>query len=449
MKSSESLRLEPAVRASGTVVLPGSKSISNRALLLAALAEGATELEGLLDSDDTRVMLAALRTLGLSIEQAAPGRVRIEGAAAWPQGQADLFLGNAGTAFRPLTAVLAVMGGDYRLSGVPRMHERPIGDLVEALQGLGCDVRHEAQAGYPPLRIGQGALDVRRPVRVRGSVSSQFLTALLMAAPIAARRARHDIVIELDGPLISRPYILITLNLMERFGVRVLREGWERFTIPAGARYRSPGRYRVEGDASSASYFLGLGAIAGGPIRIEGVGGESIQGDIAFAEVVEALGARVRREPHALVVEGKRVAAGARLRAFDLDFNLIPDAAMTAAVLALYADGPCRLRNIASWRVKETDRIAAMHAELTRLGAQVESDDDSLTVHPLQAGQWRAAEIRTYDDHRMAMCFSLAVFGPVPVTILDPACVGKTYPDYFRDFRRLLQDAPADGARRA
>jgi 3-phosphoshikimate 1-carboxyvinyltransferase len=433
-----SLRLEPAAHARGTVTLPGSKSISNRALLLAALAEGDTELDGLLDSDDTRVMRAALRTLGLDLRQAEADRVGLSGTADWPGKQADLFLGNAGTAFRPLTAALAVMGGDYRLSGVPRMHERPIGDLVDALRGLGCEIVYEGQDGYPPLRIGRGNLDARRPVRVRGAVSSQFLTALLMAAPVAARRAGHDVVIELDGPLISRPYILITLNLMERFGVRVRREGWERFIIPADARYRAPGRYRVEGDASSASYFLGLGAIAGGPIRIEGVGGDSIQGDVAFAEVVESMGARVEREADALVVRGRAVAKGERLKAFDRDFNLIPDAAMTAAVLALYADGPCRLRNIASWRVKETDRIDAMHAELARLGARVESDADSLTVHPLPAGDWRAAEIRTYDDHRMAMCFSLAAFGPVPVTILDPGCVSKTYPDYFTDFRRLL-----------
>ncbi len=442
-----SLRLEPAAHARGTVTLPGSKSISNRALLLAALSEGTTELDGLLDSDDTRVMRAALQALGLDLREAGAGGVSLDGAADWPQKRADLFLGNAGTAFRPLTAVLAMMGGDYRLSGVPRMHERPIGDLVDALRGLGCEIEYEGQDGYPPLRIGGGCLEVRRPIRVRGSVSSQFLTALLMAAPIAARRAGRDVVIELDGPLISRPYILITLNLMERFGVRVRREGWERFTIPADARYRAPGRYRVEGDASSASYFLGLGAIAGGPVRIEGVGGDSIQGDVAFAEVVEAMGARIEREADALVVRGRVVAEGERLRAFDRDFNLIPDAAMTAAVLALYADGPCRLRNIASWRVKETDRIDAMHAELVRLGARVESDADSLTVHPLPADGWRAAEIHTYDDHRMAMCFSLAAFGPVPVTILDPGCVSKTYPDYFKDFRRLL--GAAQGARPA
>ena len=437
--SATSLELAPAVHAAGTVTLPGSKSISNRALLLAALAEGRTELTGLLDSDDTRVMIAALRALGVPLEQSEPHRVRLSGSLRWPQTRAELFLGNAGTAFRPLTAALAVMGGDYRLSGVPRMHERPIGDLVDALRSLGCGIAYEGHEGFPPLHLTTGELAGGRVVRVRGSVSSQFLTALLMAAPLAAARTGRDVVIELDGPLISKPYIGITLALMARFGVAVRHDGWERFTVAADSRYRGPGLFPVEGDASSASYFLGLGAIAGGPVRIQGVGGDSIQGDIAFADVVQAMGARVVREPQALVVEGPCVARGERLRAFNQDFNLIPDAAMTAAVLALYADGPCRLRNIASWRVKETDRIAAMQAELGRLGARVEATDDSLTVHPVQDGHWRAAEIRTYDDHRMAMCFSLAAFGPVAVTILDPGCVSKTYPDYFADFQRLLQ----------
>ena len=436
--SPTSLKLAPAVHASGTVALPGSKSISNRALLLAALADGQTELTGLLDSDDTRVMIAALRTLGVPLEQPGSSRVLLSGSSRWPQKRADLFLGNAGTAFRPLTAALALMGGDYRLSGVPRMHERPIGDLVDALRALGCRVHYEGREGYPPLRLAPGSPADDRPIRVRGSVSSQFLTALLLTAPLAAERGGRDIVIELDGPLISKPYIGITLALMARFGVAVQRDGWERFTVSADAHYRSPGLFPIEGDASSASYFLGLGAIAGGPVRIQGVGGDSVQGDIAFADVVQAMGADVMRESQALVVRGPSVAQGARLRAFDRDFNLIPDAAMTAAVLALYADGPCRLRNIASWRGKETDRIAAMQSELGRLGARVEATDDSLTVHPIQDGQWRAAEIRTYDDHRMAMCFSLAAFGPVPVTILDPGCVSKTYPDYFADFQRLV-----------
>lgn len=433
------LTLPPAVHARGVIALPGSKSISNRALLLAALSQGETELTGVLDSDDTRVMIAALRELGVALRAGETGAWHVAGMTAWPTRQADLFLGNAGTAFRSLTAALSLMDGDYRLSGVPRMHERPIGDLVDALRALGCVIDYEQQEGYPPLRLHGGDLQTKGPVRVRGSVSSQFLTALLMAAPLAAARLGQDVVIELDGPLISQPYILITLNLMARFGVTVQRDGWERFVISADAQYRSPGRYHIEGDASSASYFLGLGTIAAGPIRIQGVGQNSIQGDLAFAEVVQAMGARVDYEPDALVVHGCTVAKGERLQAFDRDFNLIPDAAMTAAVLALYADGPCHLRNIASWRVKETDRIDAMHAELTRLGARVESTADSLTVHPLPRDQWRSARIGTYDDHRMAMCFSLASFGPVPVTILEPDCVAKTYPAYFADFQSLLQ----------
>ncbi|MBV6303867.1 3-phosphoshikimate 1-carboxyvinyltransferase [Candidimonas humi] len=440
MSKADSLTLAPARRAGGEVVLPGSKSISNRALLLSALAQGRTRLQGLLDSDDTRVMLAALRQLGVAVRNIGPTEVEIEGACPFPVRQAELFLGNAGTAFRPMTAALAVMGGDYQLSGVPRMHERPIGDLVDGLRALGADIRYLGAEGYPPLAIGRGSLKVDRPVRVKGSVSSQFLTALLMAAPMLASRAGADLVIEVEGELISKPYILITLNLMARFGVEVRREGWNRYVVPAGAAYRSPGTLPIEGDASSASYFMALGAIAGGPVRIRGVGAASIQGDVAFADTLEAMGARIRREADAIEAGGVCVAEGGRLQAFDLDFNLIPDAAMTAAALALYADGPCTLRNIGSWRVKETDRIHAMHTELAKLGAHVESGPDWLRVHPVQAGQWRPAAIATYDDHRMAMCFSLAAFGPVPVTILDPGCVSKTFPDYFTVFKGLLRD---------
>lgn len=435
------LTLSPATRAQGTLHLPGSKSLSNRALLLAALADGETELQGLLDSDDTQVMQAALQTLGLPLERLGADRVRVQGTAVWPQRQADLFLGNAGTAFRSLTAALALMGGEYRLSGVPRMHERPIGDLVHALQSLGCQIQYEGEPGYPPLRILPGQPQAAQTVRVRGTVSSQYLTALLMAAPLLAHSAQRAVVIEVDGTLISQPYIHITLALMARFGVQVQRRGWQRFEIPAGAQYRSPGVLQIEGDASSASYFLGLGAIAGGPIRIEGVGSQSVQGDVAFADVIEAMGATVLREPEALTVHGLSVAMGDRLRAFDRDFNAIPDAAMTAAVLALYADGPCHLRNIGSWRVKETDRIAAMQAELGNLGAHAVAGEDWLTVYPLAQADWRPARIHTYDDHRVAMSFSLASFGPVPVTILDPQCVSKTYPEYFEDFRSLLSDA--------
>lgn len=440
MSDVSSLCLPPVRLATGQFQLPGSKSISNRVLLLAALAEGVTTLEGLLDSDDTRVMLDALRTLGVDVDSdAAAGRAQIHGCGIFPVKQADLFLGNAGTAFRPLTAALALMGGDYQLSGVPRMHERPIGDLVEALIALGADIRHTGTPGYPPLTIGRGGISTDHPVKIKGSVSSQFLTALLMAAPIHTAQQSADLVIEVEGELISKPYILITLNLMSRFGVSVRREGWQRFVIPAGACYRSPGTIMIEGDASTASYFMALGAIGGGPLHIHGAGADSIQGDMAFADVVESMGATVVRRADSVTVSGVRVAEGGRLKAFDRDFNLIPDAAMTAAAMALYADGPCTLRNIASWRVKETDRIDAMHTELEKLGAQVESGPDWLRVYPVESSAWKAAVIKTYDDHRMAMCFSLAAFGPVPVTILDPDCVGKTFPGYFSVFKDLVQ----------
>jgi len=439
------LNLTPMQRASGEVALPGSKSLSNRALLLAALARGQTRLQGLLDADDTRVMLAALRTLGIAITQPGPETAILSGNAPFLQRDADLFLGNAGTALRPLTAVLAVMGGDYRLSGVARMHERPVGDLVDALRSLGAHIDYLDQTGYPPLRIGSGHMRAQdqqhgaHTVSIRGAVSSQFLTALLIAAPLVVQAHGQPLHIVVEGELISKPYILITLNLMARFGVTVKREGWSRFVIPADAAYVAPGVLNIEGDASSASYFMALGAIGGGPIRICGVGKTSIQGDMAFADTLSAMGAQIAWEDQALTVTGPNVAEGARLRAFDVDFNLIPDAAMTAAVLALYADAPCRLRNIGSWRVKETDRIAAMQTELRKLGAQVESGADWLRVHPLPFAAWRAADIHTYDDHRMAMCFSLASFGPQDVRIHDPDCVGKTFPGYFQAFLNLVR----------
>ncbi|CAN7550586.1 bifunctional 3-phosphoshikimate 1-carboxyvinyltransferase/cytidylate kinase [Variovorax sp. LjRoot175] len=425
------LDIPPLVAAGGTVRLPGSKSISNRVLLLAALADGTTTVHDLLDSDDTRVMLDALAALGCRIERTG-NVLRIDGLDGKPQTPgASLFLGNAGTAMRPLTAALALLGGDFELRGVPRMHERPIGDLVDALVQLGCRIDYTGNPGYPPLHIHPVALDalqLEAPIRVRGDVSSQFLTALLLALPLAA--AQRDIVIEVIGELISKPYIEITLNLLARFGIEVRRDGWQRFTIPAGSRYRSPGDIHVEADASSASYFIALGAIASGAgIRIEGVGAGSIQGDIRFVEASRQMGARVDSGPNWL-----EVSRGAwPLKAIDLDANHIPDAAMTLAVMALYADGPCLLRNIASWRVKETDRIDAMANELRKLGATVEDGPDFIRVHPLAAASWRAASIRTYDDHRVAMCFSLAAFNParVPLRILEPQCVAKTFPDYF------------------
>ena len=425
----EYLDLQPIARAQGTVRLPGSKSISNRTLALAALARGSTEIRDLLASDDTARMLDALKALGVPLTHLGENHVRIDGMGGpFAVKEADLFLGNAGTAFRPLTAMLALSGGHYRLSGVPRMHERPIGDLVDALNTLGADVRYLATPGFPPLEIFPAQL-VADTVKVRGDVSSQFLTALLMAAPLAPR----PITIEVVGELISKPYIDITLNLMARFGVKVAREGWARFQVPA-TPYRSPGTLFVEGDASSASYFLAAGAIGGGPVRVLGVGASSIQGDVRFADALQMLGAKITFGDNWIEAS----APVGKLHAFDLDLNHIPDAAMTLAVAALFTDGTCRLRNIASWRVKETDRLTAMATELRKLGAMVEEGADYLRISPPEK-LLSGAAIDTYDDHRMAMCFSLAALGGVAVRINDPACVNKTFPDYFDCFAQIAQ----------
>ena len=436
------LDIPPLDSAGGRVVLPGSKSISNRVLLLSALCTGTTTLHDLLDSDDTRVMLDALIQLGCVVTR-RDSSVIIRGLGGVPGNRrANLFLGNAGTAMRPLTAALAVLGGDFELRGVPRMHERPIGDLVEALRQLGCQIEYLGTEGFPPLHIGTPKLALTQPIRVRGDVSSQFLTALLMALPLVATQ---DIVIEVQGELISRPYIEITLNLLARFGVRVAREGWQRFVIAAQSRLLSPGTLHVEADASSASYFIALGAIApanGQTLRIEGVGADSIQGDIRFVEAARLMGANIWSGPNWLEVSQGPGHAGRPLRAIDLDCNHIPDAAMTLAVMALYAVGTTTLRNIASWRVKETDRLSAMAAELRKFGAMVDEGADFIRITPpATPGDWRAAAVHTYDDHRIAMCFSLAAFNPaaLPVRILDPKCVGKTYPDYFETLFSVVQ----------
>ena len=449
MYSTAFLDLPPLLTAGGTVQLPGSKSISNRVLLLAALSQGTTEVHDLLASDDTRVMLDGLRALGCGVDESGGSTVRITGLGDQPpRSPAALFLGNAGTAMRPLTAALALLGGEFTLSGIPRMHERPIGDLVDALRQLGCQIDYLGNEGFPPLRIAHGAglpaLRLQAPIPVRGDVSSQFLTALLLALPLVARE--QDVVIEVVGELISKPYIQITLALLARFGIQVARQGWERFTIPAGSRYQSPGSIHVEADASSASYFIALGALAASPegqngIKIQGVGLDSIQGDIRFVEAARAMGADITGGPNWL-----HVARGAwPLRAIDLDCNHIPDAAMTLATMALYAQGTTRLRNIASWRVKETDRIAAMATELRKLGATVEEGADFIAITPPATPQdWKAASIHTYDDHRVAMCFSLAAFNPacLPVRIEDPKCVAKTFPDYFEALFSVAQTAP-------
>jgi 3-phosphoshikimate 1-carboxyvinyltransferase len=432
----EFLDLGPFSRASGTVRLPGSKSISNRVLLLAALAEGETTITNLLDSDDTRVMLDALEKLGVRVKRDGDTCVVTGTRGAFTARQADLFLGNAGTAVRPLTAALAVNGGNYRIHGVPRMHERPIGDLVDGLRQIGAKVDYEENEGYPPLRIRPAQISADAPIRVRGDVSSQFLTSLLMTLPLLRTESGVSTV-QVDGELISKPYIEITIKLMARFGIEVERNGWHQFVVPAGQRYQSPGTIMVEGDASSASYFLAAGALGGGPLKVEGVGRASIQGDVGFADALIKMGANLQMGDDWIEVRGVGNDHG-KLNPIDMDFNLIPDAAMTIAVAALFADGATTLRNIASWRVKETDRLAAMATELRKLGAKVQEGEDYLVIEPPEK-LIQNASIDTYDDHRMAMCFSLVSLGGVPIRINDPKCVGKTFPDYFERFTALAQ----------
>jgi len=432
------LDLQPVRHMAGRVRLPGSKSISNRALLLAALSDGATRLTGLLDADDVARMLGALQALGIAIEHHGPGECTVHGCGGeFPVRQARLDLGNAGTAFRPLTAALAFSRGSYVLSGTPRMHERPIGDLVDGLRALGARIEYRANPGYPPLEIepasapANGGGDAATGhVRVRGDVSSQFLSALLMALPLIQSSMRRTVHVEVAGVLVSQPYVAITLSLMRRFGVVVEHQAWRSFRVAGDAAYRSPGVLPVEGDASSASYFLAAGAIAGGPVRVEGVGRDSIQGDVRFSETLAAMGARV-----SVGDDWIEVAANGPLSAFDADFNDLPDAAMTAAATALFADGTSTLRNIGSWRVKETDRIDAMARELSKVGAHIEQGPDWLRVTPPQS--FRPATIDTYDDHRMAMSLSLAALGGVALRINDPDCVRKTFPEYFEQFLSL------------
>ncbi|MCG7755619.1 MAG: 3-phosphoshikimate 1-carboxyvinyltransferase [Nitrosomonas sp.] len=427
------LDLPFAKNAQGTVQLPGSKSISNRILLLAALAEGATEIHDLLASDDTARMLDALTRLGVPITHTGNNDYTITGGeGVFPVKDADLFLGNAGTAFRPLVAVLSLLHGHYRLSGVARMHERPIADLVDALRQLGADISYLGNPGFPPVEIRPAALLDQagiQTVTVKGDVSSQFLTGLLMALPLSGKKS----IINVSGTLISQPYIELTLAQMRHFGMQVEHSGWQQFIIPAQQKYHSPGHIFVEGDASSASYFLAAGAIGHGPVRVQGVGRGSAQGDIRFAAALELMGADVSMGENWLEASNN----GKLLRAIDLDCNHIPDAAMTLAVIALFADGVTMLRNIASWRLKETDRLAAMSTELKKLGASVEEGADYLRITPPIHGLTPHAAIDTYDDHRMAMCFSLACLG-APVRINDPDCVAKTFPDYFEKLAQAV-----------
>lgn len=427
----EKITLDPILRVEGEINLLGSKSLSNRALLLAALAHGTTEVTNLLDSDDIRHMLNALKSLGVSYELSSDKTVctitGVGGAFNWQNGL-SLFLGNAGTAMRPLAAALCLKGqqeAEVVLTGEPRMKERPIKHLVDALVQVGANVQYLEQEGYPPLAIRNTGLQGGK-VQIDGSISSQFLTALLMAAPLA----EGDMEIQIMGELVSKPYIDITLAMMKDFGVTVENQNYQTFIVKGNQSYISPKRYLVEGDASSASYFLAAGAIKG-KVKVTGIGKNSIQGDRLFADVLEKMGAKITWGEDFIQAEQ------APLHGVDMDMNHIPDAAMTIATTALFAEGETVIRNIYNWRVKETDRLSAMATELRKIGAEVEEGEDFIRIQPLALAQFQAAEIATYNDHRMAMCFSLIALSNTPVTILDPKCTAKTFPTYFSEFEKL------------
>ena len=427
----EKITLNPILRVEGEINLPGSKSLSNRALLLAALAHGTTEVTNLLDSDDIRHMLNALKSLGVSYELSSDKTVctitGVGGAFNWQNGL-SLFLGNAGTAMRPLAAALCLKGqqeAEVVLTGEPRMKERPIKHLVDAVVQVGANVQYLEQDGYPPLAIRNTGLQGGK-VQIDGSISSQFLTALLMAAPLA----EGDMEIQIMGELVSKPYIDITLAMMKDFGVTVENQNYQTFIVKGNQSYISPKRYLVEGDASSASYFLAAGAIKG-KVKVTGIGKNSIQGDRLFADVLEKMGAKITWGEDFIQAEQ------APLHGVDMDMNHIPDAAMTIATTALFAEGETVIRNIYNWRVKETDRLSAMATELRKIGAEVEEGEDFIRIQPLALAQFQAAEIATYNDHRMAMCFSLIALSNTPVTILDPKCTAKTFPTYFSEFEKL------------
>jgi len=428
MSRPDSLILAPIKRISGRVDLPGSKSLSNRVLLLSMLAEGTTRIQNLLDSDDVRYMIGALEKLGITLQETREkNEISVEGCSGRiPNSDLELMLGNAGTAMRPLTAALTLGQGRYVLDGVPRMRERPIVDLVEGLQQLGAKVRLLNGPPGPPVEILAQGLP-GGTARIKGSVSSQFLSAILMAAP----GAQKDVTLEIDDTLVSVPYVEMTLALMERFGVHVENRDFQEFHIPGKQTYHSPGDFFVEGDASSSSYFLAGAAITGGTVTVLGCGTESLQGDSKFAEVLEQMGAETQWQPHSVTVRGNT------LKGVDLDMNRMPDAAMTLAVAALFAEGTTKIRNVYNWRLKETERMKAVTTELRKLGAEVEEGDDYLIIDP--PDQIQSTEIETYDDHRMAMAFSLAACGAESVTILDPGCVSKTFPDYFEVLKSVSE----------
>ncbi|SPY32860.1 3-phosphoshikimate 1-carboxyvinyltransferase [Pasteurella canis] len=436
MQQATSITLNPINFIEGEVTLPGSKSLSNRALLLAALAQGKTTLTNLLDSDDVRHMLNALKQLGVNYQLSEDKSIcevdGLGGPFKWQNGLA-LFLGNAGTAMRPLAAALCLSSPESEgkneiiLTGEPRMKERPIKHLVDALIQAGADIQYLEQEGYPPITIRNTGLN-GGTIKIEGSISSQFLTALLMVSPMA----KADTEIEVIGELVSKPYIDITLHMMQTFGVGVKNQNYQRFFIKGNQQYRSPITFLVEGDASSASYFLAAAAIKG-KVKVRGVGKNSIQGDRLFANALEQMGANVTWGDDFIQVEK------GELKGIDMDMNHIPDAAMTIATTALFAKGETILRNIYNWRVKETDRLAAMATELRKIGADVEEGEDFLRIQPLELTKFQHAQIETYNDHRIAMCFSLIALSNSPVTILDPNCTAKTFPTFFTEFLKLAE----------
>jgi 3-phosphoshikimate 1-carboxyvinyltransferase len=411
-----------------TVRVPGSKSLTNRALVLAALADGKSQLDGVLLADDTQLMLDALEVLGLAPHlDAQRGRITIQGCGGrWPNLEGNIFCGNAGTVMRFLTAACCVGYGDFRLDGVPRMRSRPIGDLVDALRDLGALISYEADEGFCPLNLRArglrgGTVQLARPP------SSQFLSAVLMAAP----RAAMDVLIDVAGPLPSEPFARMTLRIMEQFGVAVVEDRMRKFIVPAPQGY-VPTHYEVEPDATAASYFFAAAAITGGRITVEGLGSETCQGDWRFVDLLEQMGCLVERLPRSTTVRGP---ADGRLRGIDVDLNAMPDVAQTLAVLAAFAEGPTRIRNVANLRIKETDRLAALATELGRLGVETDATADSIAIRPEDPPA--AAAVETYGDHRMAMSFALAGLRLDGMTIRDPDCVSKTFPDFWQVWATL------------
>ena len=425
------LRLKASKQVRGCIKLPGSKSITNRVLLMAALGSGVTKLIDPLRSEDTEQMINALIKLGVSVKEVNDDKniIEIKGAEHnFTNKNTNLFLGNSGTTFRPLAAVLAMMRGDYYLSGIERMHERPIRDLVDALEQMGSSIQYEKNHGYPPISINNSPIEISEPIQIKGDISSQYLTALLIAGPIS----NNEFNIEVIGDLVSKPYIDITLKLLTKFNIFYNNDNWRLFSLKKDSVYRNPTKIFVEGDASSASYFFAAASLAGS-IEIKAINKDSIQGDLKFLDIISKMGAKVEYKSDSI-----QVSKASNLKGLEIDCIEIPDAAMTLAIMAVFADKPTKLKNIGSWRVKETDRILAMDNELTKMGVEVSTTHDSMTIFP-QKQLNDNISIETYNDHRIAMCFSLFCLKNLNITIQDPNCVNKTYPDYFKDLKSVIE----------